>query len=489
MTSSPRRPESRRASRSSRRRARDEHGLEALGPYLLPRKTIAFLGSSGVGKSTMINRLLGEERFLTSAVSDAAAGRGRHTTTVRELVRLPGGALLIDTPGLRELQLWADDDGLDRTFDEIDRLAARCRFPDCGHEQEPGCAVRAAVEAGDLDRPAMGELPQAAAGAAGTSSSRRTRRRDVSARRRSDGSSPPGSRKSRGTSRDIDDPATPPLTSAFRCDNNFFSLGAAGGLSWQTRLGIGCGASSGPRRPDPIRSSHCSFSSSWPGRSSRVSSAAARPPVSGGPRWPSRSGPSRRAASGTSARSRERSSRNPISRSCPRSPAASKSSMSTSATSSPAASSWPFSRTRSTSSRSSRPRPIWASPGPTWKRRHRPRSWRRRTSNGPGPFVRKASCPRPSSRPPWRPSGRAMPATRSRSPSSRTSRPPWKRPRSGCPTPASAPPGKRTRASATSASASSTPGRCSRRTRPSCPSSSSSRSRPSSSSRRRTISG
>lgn len=132
--------------------ARGERGLEGLGPYLLPGKTIAFLGSSGVGKSTMINRLLGEERFLTAAVSDAAAGRGRHTTTGRELARLPGGALLIDTPGLRELQLWADDDGLDRTFDEIDRLAARCRFPDCGHEQEPGCAVRAAVEAGDLDR-------------------------------------------------------------------------------------------------------------------------------------------------------------------------------------------------------------------------------------------------------------------------------------------------------------------------------------------------
>jgi ribosome biogenesis GTPase len=99
----------------------------------------------------MINRLLGEERFATAAMSDAAAGRGRHTTTARELVRLPGGALLIDTPGMRELGLWADDDGLDRAFDEIDALAARCRFPDCGHEREPGCAVRAAVEAGTLD--------------------------------------------------------------------------------------------------------------------------------------------------------------------------------------------------------------------------------------------------------------------------------------------------------------------------------------------------
>jgi ribosome biogenesis GTPase len=127
-------------------------GLDGLGPYLLPGRTVALLGSSGVGKSTIINRLLGEERFLTADVSDAAAGRGRHTTTARELVRLSGGALLIDTPGLRELQLWADDEGLDRTFDEIDRLAAGCRFPDCRHEQEPGCAVLAAVEAGTLDR-------------------------------------------------------------------------------------------------------------------------------------------------------------------------------------------------------------------------------------------------------------------------------------------------------------------------------------------------
>lgn len=128
--------------------ARDGRGLEALAPFLRPGETVALLGSSGVGKSTIINRLLGQDRFRTREVSNAAEGRGRHTTTARELVRLPGGALLIDTPGLRELGLWADDEGLDRTFDEIDRLAARCRFPDCGHEHEPGCAVRQAVEAG-----------------------------------------------------------------------------------------------------------------------------------------------------------------------------------------------------------------------------------------------------------------------------------------------------------------------------------------------------
>lgn len=133
-------------------RALAEGGLDGLVPYLIAGRTVAFLGSSGVGKSTMINRLLGEDRFATASMSDAAAGRGRHTTTARELVRLPGGALLIDTPGMRELGLWADDEGLDRTFDEIDGLAARCRFPDCGHEHEPGCAVREAVEAGTLDR-------------------------------------------------------------------------------------------------------------------------------------------------------------------------------------------------------------------------------------------------------------------------------------------------------------------------------------------------
>lgn len=124
--------------------------LDALQPFLVPRKTVALLGSSGVGKSTLINRLLGEERFRTAPVIDAD-GRGRHTTTARELVVLPGGALLIDTPGMRELQLWTDDESLGRSFEDIEGLAARCRFADCSHENEPDCAVRAAAADGALD--------------------------------------------------------------------------------------------------------------------------------------------------------------------------------------------------------------------------------------------------------------------------------------------------------------------------------------------------
>jgi ribosome biogenesis GTPase len=128
---------------------RDE-GLTALAPYLGPAQTIALLGSSGVGKSTLINRLLGREMLTVRAISDTD-GKGRHTTTSRQLVELPGGALLIDTPGMRELQPWVDESSVDAAFDDIAALAGACRFADCAHGGEPGCAVLGAVAAGRLD--------------------------------------------------------------------------------------------------------------------------------------------------------------------------------------------------------------------------------------------------------------------------------------------------------------------------------------------------
>jgi ribosome biogenesis GTPase len=124
-------------------------GLEALAPYLSAGRTVALLGSSGAGKSTLINALLGEERLRTKEVR-AKDGRGRHTTSHRELVPLPGGALVIDTPGMRELQLWAEAEALTGAFAEVDELAEACAFRDCRHEAEPRCAVRAAVEDGRL---------------------------------------------------------------------------------------------------------------------------------------------------------------------------------------------------------------------------------------------------------------------------------------------------------------------------------------------------
>ncbi len=127
-----------------------EGTLEALAAWLRPGRTVALLGSSGVGKSTLVNALLGAERLETGAVR-AADARGRHTTTRRELVPIEGGAVLIDTPGMRELQLWGDESGTASTFPEIMALAAACRFTDCRHDHEPGCAVRAALADGSLD--------------------------------------------------------------------------------------------------------------------------------------------------------------------------------------------------------------------------------------------------------------------------------------------------------------------------------------------------
>ena len=122
-------------------------GVAALEPHLGPGCTVVMLGSSGVGKSTLLNRLAGEELMRTAPL--AADGTGRHTTTHRELVRLPGGALVIDTPGLRELQFWEGDVGA--AFADIEALAAGCRFRDCAHAREPGCAVLAAVDEGRLE--------------------------------------------------------------------------------------------------------------------------------------------------------------------------------------------------------------------------------------------------------------------------------------------------------------------------------------------------
>lgn len=129
--------------------ARTGQGLEMLAEHLAPGRTVVLIGPSGVGKSSLVNAFRGEEAVITQDVR--SDGKGRHTTTYRELHRLPSGALLIDTPGLREVGLWATEDGLDRAYAEIVELETRCQFRDCAHRTEPGCAVAAAIDAGELD--------------------------------------------------------------------------------------------------------------------------------------------------------------------------------------------------------------------------------------------------------------------------------------------------------------------------------------------------
>lgn len=131
--------------------ARTGQGLEPLQQYFHPGKTLVLLGSSGVGKSSLINRLAGEKIMETGDIREKD-GRGRHTTTHRQLLRLPSGALVIDTPGMRELGVWDADTGLQETFADVERFLGKCRFSDCLHQTEPGCAVRTAIERGDLSR-------------------------------------------------------------------------------------------------------------------------------------------------------------------------------------------------------------------------------------------------------------------------------------------------------------------------------------------------
>ena len=130
--------------------AKERIGLEELRNYVVRGHTVAFLGSSGVGKSALINALLGVEKQKIGGVRTDDR-MGRHTTTRRELILLPGGGMVIDTTGMREIQMWAGEEDLQGTFSDIEVLAKRCRFNDCSHNAEPGCAVRVAIDNGDLN--------------------------------------------------------------------------------------------------------------------------------------------------------------------------------------------------------------------------------------------------------------------------------------------------------------------------------------------------
>ncbi|HCN79472.1 MAG TPA: ribosome small subunit-dependent GTPase A [Verrucomicrobiales bacterium] len=127
----------------------ENKGFKTLKQHLKKGATLAFTGSSGVGKSALINHLIGEEWLWTGEVNEVT-GKGRHTTTARDLLVLPRGGILVDNPGIREVQMWTDEETLRGRFADIDQIAARCRHHDCGHGRDAGCAIRAAVEGGEL---------------------------------------------------------------------------------------------------------------------------------------------------------------------------------------------------------------------------------------------------------------------------------------------------------------------------------------------------
>ena len=130
--------------------ARMGQGLNRLNAYLQPGKTVVFLGSSGVGKSSLVNALAGQKIMAVSEIREDDS-KGRHTTTHRQLLMLPSGAMVIDTPGMRELGMWEVSTGLVDAFADVERYIGKCRFSDCRHESEPGCAIKAAIAAGELD--------------------------------------------------------------------------------------------------------------------------------------------------------------------------------------------------------------------------------------------------------------------------------------------------------------------------------------------------